>query len=256
VHTVKLEELQAGQSYTFRITAIADTAGEVQSDEYTFGTLPYPVASNIGFQPADNANELGVIISWTTNVPTDTVVRYTAEGIQEEVSNSDLTTEHSIRIGKLASNTEYTFTIKGRDKYGNTASSDPQKWRSQVDTRPAVIMDLNVEVIPLGGPGSTKAMAVVTWQTDEPTSSLVRFGDGSSGKLDKETLQDTTLSTSHTAVIPFFDLGGIYRVQPVSRDIAGNFAYGEEVTLTTPREQQTVLSALIDLATRLFGKKN
>jgi hypothetical protein len=255
VHTLKLEELQPGHGYTFRITAIANTAGEVQSDEYAFDTIPYPVAYNIGFQPSDSASELGVIVTWTTNVPADSTISYQAEGIQDEVSNSDLTTEHSMRIGGLASNTEYTFSIKGRDKYGNTVSSELQKWRSQVDTRPAVIQNLNVEITPLGGPGSTKAMAIVTWQTDEPTTSQVRFGDGSTGKLEKETTLNTTLSNSHTAVIPDFELGGIYRIQPVSRDISGNFTYGEEVAVTTPRRQQTILDALIELATKLFGSK-
>ncbi len=55
--------------------------------------------------------------------------------------------------------------IKGRDQYGNLASSELQSWQSSVDTRAPMISDLTVEVSNVGGVGNDKAQVIVSWHT-------------------------------------------------------------------------------------------
>jgi hypothetical protein len=68
--------------------------------------------------------ETSAVITWTTNEPASSDVEYGKEtdyGLT--ASSAELTTDHSITLSNLESNTAYHFRVKSTDKSGNQASS-------------------------------------------------------------------------------------------------------------------------------------
>lgn len=252
-HIMKLDTLNSGTLYHFRIIATAAQGSAVTSDDYQFTTVAYPVIDKILFQPLTDAETISVKVTWQTNVPTDSAVTYKTTNTSQETANTELTTDHSIILSDLAGNAEYTMMIKGRDKYGNQASGDVQTWKSQVDTRPPKISNIGVDVGMMGGVGNSKALVIVSWDTDEPSTTQVKYGLNADEKLDKELTPDTSLSTSHTVVIPNLDLSQIYKIQPISIDASGNKAVGEETAAITPYQESSLLDTITNILSNLFG---
>ncbi|HEY9377223.1 MAG TPA: PQQ-dependent sugar dehydrogenase [Jiangellaceae bacterium] len=66
-----------------------------------------------------------VTISWSTNEPTDSQVRYGVTGYTNETPlDRELGTQHSVSINGLARRTTYVFQILSRDATGNLGSAE------------------------------------------------------------------------------------------------------------------------------------
>lgn len=80
-----------------------------------------PVIKNIS---TSSETETSAVVTWTTNEPASSGVEYGKEtdyGLT--ASSADLTTDHSLTLSDLESNTAYHFRITSNDKAGNQASS-------------------------------------------------------------------------------------------------------------------------------------
>lgn len=251
-HTTKLVDLTPGTLYHFKIGSTTAFGSNLTSDDYTFTTIARPIVSNIRFQPIDNEPTAGVIVTWTTNVPTSSTVRYQAYGDRLEATTSELVTEHSIDLHELASNTDYQFTIEGRDQYGNLATSSVQHWMSQVDTRPPELSELSYNVTTVDASDGKQAQLIVTWKTDEPATSQLAYGGMNDTSLTKTTPLDTEPTTNHVVVLSGLELADIYKVQVLSRDLDGNTAKGSPTTVVTPDKQLNVFDTILDLMIKLF----
>jgi hypothetical protein len=252
VHTTKLTSLSSGTLYHFKINSTTAFGSTLSSDDYTFTTIARPIISDIRFQPLDNETNAGVRVSWSTNVPTSSTVRYQALGKSLESSLSELVTQHSIELHDLASNTEYQFTFEGRDQYGNQASSSVQRWTSQVDTRPPELSELNYTVTTTDTGKGKQAQLIVTWKTDEPATSQIAYGGMNDKVLSKTTPLDTEPTTNHVVVLSGLNLADIYKIQVISRDLDGNTAKGSVTTVVTPDKQLNVFDTILNLMLQLF----
>jgi hypothetical protein len=169
-HMMKLEGLQGGTTYHFRIKADTQYGSEIKSDDYQFATVAYPVISSIKFQPLPDTPTISAKVSWNTNVPTDSILSYRFGSVSQERAVPGLVTAHEITLDSLAGSAEYSVTISGRDKYGNQATSDLQHWTSQVDTRQPTITDVYIDTSVTGVGADSKAQVIVSWDTDEPST--------------------------------------------------------------------------------------
>lgn len=253
-HILRLTGLDSGTLYHYRIVAEAENGGKFYSDDYQFTTIPYPVISNVRFQPVADSSTTAVEVTWNTNVLTDSTVSYRAPGITQEESKSEVETNHRVLVSDLASNAAYLFVVKGRDNYGNLATSEPQTWRSTFDTRAPKILETSIELTTIGVGKDAKAQMVISWRTDEPATSQVSYGSGTSGDLGKETAFDPQLTTNHIVVVPNLDLSQIYRVKPVSKDATGNAGYGEERIAVTQDRDFSVIELILGLLKGLLGE--
>ena len=252
MHTTKLTSLSSGTLYHFKINSTTAFGSTLSSDDYTFTTIARPIISDIRFQPLDNETNAGVRVSWLTNVPTSSTVRYQALGKSLESSLSELVTQHSIELHDLASNTEYQFTFEGRDQYGNQASSSAQRWTSQVDTRPPELSEINYTVTTTDTGKGKQAQLIVTWKTDEPATSQIAYGGMNDKVLSKTTPLDTEPTTNHVVVLSGLNLADIYKIQVISRDLDGNTAKGSVTTVVTPDKQLNVFDTVLNLMLQLF----
>jgi len=251
---LKLPSLDSGTLYHYRIVAEVENGGKFYSDDYQFTTIPYPVISNIRFQPVVDSTTSAVEVTWNTNVPTDSIVGFRAPGISQEESKSDVETTHRIAIENMASNSEYIFTIKGRDNYGNLATSEPQTWRSTIDTRAPKVSETSIELTTVGVGKDAKAQMIISWLTDEPSTSQAVYGSGTSGDLKKETPFDPQLTTNHIIVIPNLELSQIFRVKPISKDASGNSGFGEERISVTQDRDFSMIELILGLLKGLLGE--
>jgi purple acid phosphatase-like protein len=249
--TLRLNGLASGTTYHYRIVGTTESGSVLRSDDYTFTTLPRPVVSNVRIQPIEDASTTAVRVTWDTNVPTSSTLRYEALGVQKEVTLSDLVTSHEVTLSDLAGSTDYQFTIEGRDAFGNNAVADRQTWHSGIDTRPPKVDKVSVNVATVDSLKGSKAQMIVTWRTDEPSTTQLRYGRGS-GKLNKTSPLDTDPSTTHTVIVSDLDVSEIYRIQAISRDISGNTTNGTTVSVVTPDKEVNVLDSLLNALQKVF----
>lgn len=250
---LKLTGLENGTTYHYRINAKTEFGSTIRSDDYTFNTIPRPIISNIAFQPIADAATISARVTWTTNVPTSTTLRYSGLGAQKEISTGELVTSHSVEISDLAGSTDYSFTLEGRDQYGNLASSSQQKWQSSVDTRPPTISGFSVSTTALQNSGGAKAQLIITWKTDEPATTQVSYARRNDKKSKpKLTALDNEPTNIHTVIITNLNLADIYTLQPISRDLNSNSTYGTKSAIVTPDKETSVLDTVLNVLQKVF----
>jgi len=91
---------------------------------------------------------------------------------------------------------------------------------------------------------TTETGATITWETDEPATSQVDYGETETYGL--STTPDTNLSTSHSVVLTELDPNTTYYFKIISEDAAGNeiTAKGELTTLATADETPPTISGV------------
>ena len=251
-HIVKLIDLPSGSLIHYRIIATAGYGSVVRSDDYTLRTIARPVVTNLRFQPVDAGNTVAVKVTWQTNVPTTSEITYRALGSKDEYADTALKTDHSVTLTNLASSTDYDFEIRGRDQYGYIASASSQRWRSGIDTKEPTISDFTISSLSTLSTGSRKAQLIITWTTDEPTTSQIIYDKASAKNLNQKTPLNTEPTTNHVVVISGLDLAQVYKVQPISRDINGNTAHGVELVVVTPDIDESPLDIILNSLQRIF----
>ncbi|HUD21055.1 MAG TPA: hypothetical protein VMQ44_03260 [Candidatus Saccharimonadales bacterium] len=247
--TVVLTDLDNSSTYHFKIDCKTVNGDDIFSDDYFFATVPYPVIANVRFQPINN-NNVGVIVTWTTNVETTTGISYQYGGQIRNSSNGDMVTNHKIEIDNLVDNQDYTVIASGTDIYGNTTNSQPQIWRSGLDTQAPNITSIQTESSV--GSDTNLAQIVVTWETDEPATSQVEY-DTTAGKYNNKTTADASLEKKHVVVLTNLDPTKIYHVRPASVDRAGNAAYGEDTIVTINQPSRSVVQVILNVFKKVFG---
>ena len=120
----------------------------------------------------------------------------------------------------LANLTTYSAAVKGApagvaDPAGNQLASDlTWTFTTAADTTPPVISALNA--------APTSSSAVITWTTDEPSTSRVDYGASTPALT--FTAGNDTLVTSHTVVLLGLTTGTPYYFRVRSTDVASNTA--------------------------------
>ncbi|MFZ2544374.1 MAG: fibronectin type III domain-containing protein [Candidatus Saccharimonadales bacterium] len=251
-HTFKLANLESGTTYHYRIVATTAFGSVIRSDDYTMTTIARPVVSSVRFNPIQDSPTTAVRVTWKTNVPTSSTVRYQGSGVNKEETTSAFLTEHDMILSDLASSTDYAITVEGRDQYGNPTASETQRWKSGFDTRSPDISDVNLSMTTTEGVGNTRAQLIVSWKTDEPSTSQVAYGKSKDKKLNKMTPIDTEPTTNHVVIISNLDLADIYKIQILTKDISGNQTQGSSTLVVTPDKETNVLDSVITLMQRLF----
>ncbi|MDY6965908.1 MAG: NosD domain-containing protein, partial [Halobacteriota archaeon] len=176
-------------------------------------------------------------INWAWINPTDpdfSHVMIYLDGVWQEN-----TSEQSYNATGLSADTEYEIGTRTVDSSGNINKSwvnQTAKTSAIPDTTPPIITNVTATDI-------TSNSAIITWDTDEPSDSLVKYGT----KLGNYTLQkhDTENVTSHSV-----DLSGLlpntkYYFVVNSTDLSENSNESEEYNFTT---EQTIQPYKISLS--------
>jgi hypothetical protein len=171
-----------------------------------------------------------------------------------DVQNSEIKTSHRIVIPNLEDDSEYFLVAQSRDASGNLAVSDRQQFRTALDTRPPTITDIVIESSIRGTGSEARGQVIVSWKTDEPSTSQVAYGEGSNIEIfNSRTSEDTQLSTEHVVVISNLPTSKVYSIQPISFDKARNAGTGETQTEIIGRANESVLTVILNALQGIFG---
>jgi hypothetical protein len=132
-------------------------------------TIP-PVISQVA---AGGITDSAAVIEWTTSEPADARVEYglTAAYGSSSPLDSTLDVQHAVSLWGLVPETLYHYRVHSADQLGNAAFSGDRTFQTQEtgDHTPPQISQVEVS-------GVTDSSALVTWTTDELSTSQVEYG--------------------------------------------------------------------------------
>jgi len=253
-----LDTLEDGMKYYYKINTL-----DIEDDEYegsilSFETLPRPKIGNVKIQQVKGTAQPTMLISWTTNTEVSSIVTYYPTNdpsqARDEVNVALTKDLHRMLIKGLLPETGYSVVVKGRDKAGNEAVSDPQRLTTATDTRPPLISDLKVEGSVLNAKGQeVTAQLVVSWNTDEPGTSQVEYGEGTGSTYSQTSSEDSSLTYNHVIVITGLNTSKVYHLRAVSKDKAANIAKSVDTVSITPKASDSALNLVITNLQEAFG---
>ena len=255
-YTVELNGLDDGASYSFGLNPVDSEGNEYKTSQInTFTTPARPRITNLAFQPVTGEPTSTQQVTWTTNVPTTSLVRFAPkDGVQKELSDSSLVTEHKVILRDLLDDTEYTLTAESRDAGGNLAVSDAQKLKTALDTRSPKVSNVKVETVIRGTGAEARGQIVVSWKTDEPATSQVAYGEGSGlTKFNNRTSEDAALATEHIVIISDLPTSRVFSVQPLSADRSRNSGQGVTKSAIIGKASDSVITIVLNSLKGIFG---
>jgi chitodextrinase len=165
-----------------------------------------------------------VTVIWNTDEPATGTVEYgLTPTYGSSASHTGLSTSHSVNLTGLDPDTEYNFRVISSDAVGNTAQSGNLTFRTLPPPTPPVIS--NILVINI-----TDSSAVVTWDTDIPSSSFVEFGETVAyGR----SASSPGLVTDHSVLLTGLDPSTLYHFRVGSTEASGLTSISGDNTFTT-----------------------
>jgi len=257
-----LTGLDDGTKYHYRIVMEDSEGDEYFSDDYyDLETLPRPKISKVRIQQVKGAAQPTVLVSWQTNTKVSSIITYYPSSdiskSRDEVNVALTKGKHQMILRGLLPNTPYSMVVKGRDKIGNEALSNTQTFTTATDTRPPVISELTVEGTIDVVVGRTEqeqpAQLVVSWNTDEPATSQVEFGEGTGSVYSQKTQEDSSLTYNHMVIVSSLTPSKVYHLRAVSRDEAGNVGESIDMVTITPKATENALDLVISNLQEAFG---
>lgn len=186
-------------------------------------TTTFPAIRNVALSVDDNS----VIVGWKTNVSTRSRVNYALRSSAfrrdqahtepfSTASGASFSTSHGLRISGLRPNRRYYYEIIAETRRGLVERLGVESFytRRSNDTCAPDISNVSVRLSRVGGRSKIR----VSWRTDEPADSTVRYGSGIPPTSAK---RDPYPTTNHAITLTGLSAGTVY-VAVQSRDAAGN----------------------------------
>lgn len=262
-YNVTLDNLLDGTKYFYKVNTLDSEDEEYDGSTLSFETLPRPKISNVRIQQVRGSAQTVMLVSWSTNTETSTIVTYYPEGRPEEsrdeVNAKLIKGEHRVMVRNLLPQTPYVLVVRGRDKAGNEAESDPQRFTTATDTRPPQVIDVNIEgtvsaQVNDDAEAQAEAQLVVSWSTDEQSTSQVEYGEGTGSTYAQKTQEDGNLITNHTVIISGLTPSKVYHLRIISRDKAGNVGNSVDTVAITPKATANALDLVITSLRSILGQ--
>jgi len=255
-YTISLQSLVEGTDYNFRIKAEDDEGNVYYSDNYTFETLPVPKITALKVQQVVGMPTATLRLIWTTNTSVSSIVTYYPSKNPERARdfvNVALKKSHEAIIRDLQDETEYTLVVTGKDAVGNQAEYPVQKVTTATDFRAPLIQNFSIETTITGIGDEARAKLVITWDTDEPSTTQVEYGQGTTGAYSQTTQEDRGLTSNHMVTVTGLVPSTIYHLRAISKDTAKNAARSEDTVIITPKSTKGALELVVDNLSKSFG---
>jgi hypothetical protein len=254
-YTVELSGLNDGAKYLFKLVSYDSEENSYDGNIFSFNTPPRPRITNLRFQPIEGEPTSTQSVTWQTNVASNTIVTYgkiDTNGI--DAQSSELVVNHEIVIKNLEDDSDYFLIAQSRDADGNLAVSDRQVFRTALDTRPPKISDIVIETTIRGTGAEARGQVIVSWKTDEPSTSQVAYSEGSNAFVfNNRTSEDTGLGTEHIVIVSDLPTSRVFSIQPLARDKSDNQSVGETQTAIIGRASDSVLTIILNTLQNVFG---
>jgi hypothetical protein len=229
-HSVRLTGLTAATTFFLKVRPSDPDGNEVESGLVNLTTLTVPDTQApviIEGPTATSVSDTRMTITWRTDEPSDSGVSYN-NGINFfTVRDEAFVRQHSVTLTGLTSVTTYQVTVSSRDAVGNGPTlGGPITVDTEATPDTAAPLLANVGVSDIG-----ETSAVITWTSDEPSTSTVAFGTTSGSLTDSRA--DVALTREHRVVLTGLSAGRTYYFTVSSADPAGNAATSGEGNFAT-----------------------
>ncbi|MBD3250027.1 MAG: hypothetical protein GF381_00415, partial [Candidatus Pacebacteria bacterium] len=175
------------------------------------------------------------------------------QGSTSSLYQGELADKHVQRITGLEDGSIYTFTIRGKDQYGNEVVGDPIRYVTGADTRAPRILNQIIET-PIKGAGTeAKSQIIISFETDEPAHSQVLWGQGSGTEYPQATEKSTEPTTKHVIVLRDLEPTTTYHLKITAQDPSGNKSETQDSIVVTPTAQQAAFDIVLKNLEDVFG---
>lgn len=196
-------------TYTLFIEAYQPNATAIMStlwDKVEFTAQPPVLATT---EPTIIANPLNpdtsVIITWTTNVASSSIVDYgSTPAYGQSAGSSTPVTDHSVTISGLTHSSQYHFQVTSEASGYLEYASDDMPFRTSI-----WFSDIVAKINSTGG-------MIIEWHTDVPTTSQVEYWTGSGAHT--LTPEATALITNHEVTLDDLTDGNQYSFRVLGRN--------------------------------------
>jgi hypothetical protein len=259
-YSIMLTELQDGTDYHYKIILTDEEGFEYESfEDHVFTTPPRPQVSNVQIQEKKGVPTPTIEVFWESNIAVNSIVRYSSNGKSlDKVDMELIEGEHTMEIEGLDPDSEYQLTVEGVDAMGNRAVSDVYAFTTATDTRPPEISSIksegDIQSSDVQNDRSRSAQLIISWKTDEPSTSQVLYGEGaSSDGYPYSTQTDSQMRYEHVMIVSNLSPSKVYHFKVVSKDSAGNVGESGSVTSITPKSTDTVMESVLGSLGRIFN---
>jgi hypothetical protein len=186
-----------------------------------------PVISNISIVPGDT----WTTVSWRTDELATTQVDYGLTPAHElgTRTNPGFRTQHTIVVTGLSPQTTYNLALVSADVH-DASSASPNQTVTTTAVFPLTISNIQV--------AAQEFSATVSWVTNKPATSVVRYGTTAAYELGA--VSGTTLTQSHAITINGLSQGTTYHYRIAVSDEAGFDTQSVDKTFTTPQDSPVI----------------
>lgn len=218
-HNVILTNLEAATAYNFQAFSVYQNKDTVTSATGSFTTKSAPdtLAPVVLTGPiVIGRTQTQASIKWETNEPSNSSVEFgTDNSYGLSAGEADNVLTHVVRLTNLSAGTDYSYRFSSTDLSGNTFTSGNFTFKTltEVDSKKPVI---------LAGPvvsARSHNSATIQWQTDEPSTSFVRFGTDTTVK---NTTGNAEYVKDHNIIVTGLTASTVYYYKIQSADISKN----------------------------------
>jgi len=260
-YTVELSGLDDGTKYYYKIDLFDTEDSGYEGTILDFSTLPRPKISSVRLEQIANTAQTTIRVTWETNTEVSSVITYYPEGdigsSRDEVKVVMEKGLHSMMVKGLLPKSNYILLVKGRDKLGNEASSDTQKFTTATDTRPPSVLNLKVlagTIPPVGyAAGQVKAQLIISWDTDELATSQVEFGEGAGTSYGQKSQEDNNLTTNHTVILSNLTPSQVYHFRVISKDSSENETKSIDTVTIAPKATKSAIDLVLKNLSKAFS---
>ncbi len=231
--SVDFASLREGTNYvSVKVVALDALLNELDD---AFTVLKDTVAPAITSFTAD-PSAASVTLMWTTDEPATTQANYgtTASYGSTTTLDTAMATSHTVTIAGLAATTTFHAQALSTDAAGNASASADLSFTT-TSLPHTLITNVQVAV-------NSSTSVTVTWTTNEPATSKVRYGPTTDYGLE---VSDTALVTSHSIVLTGLTPGATYHYEVIS--VGSTTDHDADATFTTTVEVPSIQTAITDV---------
>jgi alpha-L-arabinofuranosidase len=220
-HSITISGLVASTTYNFAVSSANAAGASATSSNSSFSTANPPVISSV---LVTVTSATSATITWTTDQASSSQVVYgtSLPYGSASPSNATLVTSHSVTLTGLTTGATYNYAVLSANAY--TLSSTSANYQFTASLTAPVISSVTATA---AGPTSE----MITWTTNQATSSLVNYGATSS--YGSSSTLNSTLGTTHSVTLTGLTAGTTYNFDVVSANSGGTSASSTNGTFTT-----------------------
>lgn len=260
VHTVKIYNLKPDTSYHYQIRSKADLGPAASSRDFIFKSRPETleiISHTTDIMSADKAT-----FKWLTSAITDSEVKVipyhgTTLAVDEAktVADKSMTTNHSLAYQDFTAGLVYQITLSGKDAKGTKVEKVISSFSTTKDDLPPEISGIQTQSA-LSQSKDAKVQTIITWDTNEPTISQIKYAKGvfeGENDLTESGSIETVYAKKHTIVITKFAVGEVYSFRVLAIDSGGNQTLSGPHIILTPKQKEGVFELIIRTFESTFG---